>query len=57
VTTLSKELGRDVPVTEVLESVRRELDRMLAWDEYERSPDIEHHEEPAAAGITYGLTV
>ena len=56
VTTLSRELERDVPVTEVLESVRRNLDRLLAWDEYERSPDIDHHEEPPTA-ITYGLTV
>jgi lipoyl(octanoyl) transferase len=55
VTTLSKELGRDVPVTEVLESVRRHLDRMLSWAEYERTPDIGHEEEPTA--ITYGLTV
>ena len=42
--------------TEVLEPVRRNLDRLLAWEEYERSPDIDHHEEPPTA-ITYGLTV
>src|SRR2546429_525221 len=42
VTTLSRELGRDVPVTEVLAPVRRHLDRLLAWDEYERTPDIGH---------------
>ncbi|MDX3003417.1 lipoyl(octanoyl) transferase LipB [Kribbella solani] len=56
VTTLSQELGREVTVTEVLESVRRHLDVLLAWDEYERSADISQHEEPPTA-ITYGLTV
>ncbi|MFI5731259.1 lipoyl(octanoyl) transferase LipB [Kribbella sp. NPDC051587] len=56
VTTLSKELGRDVPVTEVLGSVRRHLDHFLAWDAYDRTPDIAHAEQPPA-GITYGLTV
>jgi lipoyl(octanoyl) transferase len=56
VTTLSKELGREVTTTEVLDSVRRHLDELLAWNEYERSPDIDHHEEPPTA-ITYGLTV
>ncbi|MFF1823133.1 lipoyl(octanoyl) transferase LipB [Kribbella sp. NPDC058245] len=56
VTTLSKELGRDVPVTEVLDSVRRHLHHFLAWDAYDRTPDIAHPEQPAA-GITYGLTV
>jgi lipoyl(octanoyl) transferase len=56
VTTLSKELGREVTIAEVLEPVRRHLDELLAWDEYERSPDIDHHEEPPTP-ITYGLTV
>jgi lipoyl(octanoyl) transferase len=56
VTTLSKELGREVAVTEVLDSVRRHLDELLAWDEYVRSPDIEHADEEPTA-ITYGLTV
>jgi len=56
VTTLSKELGREVTIAEVLEPVRRHLDELLAWNEYERSPDIDHHEEPPTA-ITYGLTV
>jgi lipoyl(octanoyl) transferase len=56
VTTLSKELGREVTVTEVLDSVRRHLDELLAWEEYERSPDIEHADEGPTA-ITYGLTV
>jgi len=56
VTTLSKELGRDVPVTEVLDSVRRHLDHFLAWEPYDRSPDVARPEAPST-GITYGLTV
>jgi lipoyl(octanoyl) transferase len=60
VTTLSAELGRTVAVTEVLEPVRRHLDRMLAWNEYERSPnlgDADDQPQPAPTGITYGLAV
>ncbi|HEY9366964.1 lipoyl(octanoyl) transferase LipB [Streptomyces sp.] len=58
VTTLSKELGRDVPIAEVLEPVRRNLDKLLAWEEYERTPDLDHEDDdPTPAGITYGLTV
>jgi lipoyl(octanoyl) transferase len=30
---------------------------LLAWQEYERSPDLEHEDDPAPSGITYGLTV
>jgi lipoyl(octanoyl) transferase len=55
VTTLSKELDREVTIAEVLDPVRRHLDEFLAWNEYERSPDINHEEPPTA--ITYGLTV
>jgi lipoyl(octanoyl) transferase len=60
VTTLSAELGRTVGVTEVLQPVRRHLDRMLSWQDYDRSPDLEPsggQPEPAPAGITYGLAV
>ena len=60
VTTLSAELGRRVAVSEVLEPVRRQLDRVLAWEEYDRSPDLddtEEQREQAPAGITYGLAV
>ncbi len=57
VTTLSRELGRDVAIAEVLQPVRRHLDKLLAWDEYERTPDLDHEDDPAPAGITYGLTV
>jgi lipoyl(octanoyl) transferase len=57
VTTLSKELGRQVAVAEVLDPVRRHLDRMLAWEPYERTPDLDHEDDPTPAGITYGLAV
>jgi len=56
VTTLSAELDRPVPVSEVLDSVRRRLTEFLAWDDYLRSPDLDQPEE-APAGITYGLAV
>ena len=46
VTSLSAELGRDVGVTEVVPLVRRHLDRMLAWEPYERTPDYEPRPEP-----------
>jgi lipoyl(octanoyl) transferase len=45
-----------VTIAEVLEPIRRQLDRMLAWDAYERTPDLDH-EDPTPEGITYGLTV
>jgi lipoyl(octanoyl) transferase len=54
VTTLSRELDRDVTIAEMLVPVRKHLDRLLSWEEYERSPDLEH---TPATGITYGLTV
>jgi lipoyl(octanoyl) transferase len=60
VTTLSAELGRPVGVTDVLDPVRRHLDRMLAWEPYERTPDLDHTDdraEQAPTGITYGLAV
>ncbi len=52
VTSLSAELGRDVPVTEVLPVLQRELDRMLRWEDYTPTPDYEPRPEPgrAAAG-------
>ncbi|WP_292605058.1 lipoyl(octanoyl) transferase LipB [Nocardioides sp. REDSEA-S30_B4] len=52
VTSLSAELGRDVPVTEVLPVLQRELERMLRWEDYTPTPDYEPRPEPgrAAAG-------
>ncbi len=53
VTSLSAELGRDVPVTEVLPVLQRELERMLRWEDYTPTPDYEPRPEPgrAAAGV------
>ncbi|MFC0628272.1 lipoyl(octanoyl) transferase LipB [Kribbella deserti] len=56
VTTLSAELGRPVAIDEVLDAVRRHLSELLAWSDYQRSPDLDQPEE-APAGITYGLAV
>jgi lipoyl(octanoyl) transferase len=59
VTSLSAELGRDVTVAEVIEPVRRRLDDLLSWREYERTSDIVHEEPEAPAAISatvsYGL--
>ncbi|WP_206516066.1 lipoyl(octanoyl) transferase LipB [Nocardioides pantholopis] len=46
VTSLSHELGRDVPVTEVLPAVRRHLSDLLAWAPYTPTPDYEPRPEP-----------
>jgi lipoyl(octanoyl) transferase len=49
VTSLSQELGRDVPVTEVLASIERHLRTYLAWAPYTRTPDYDARPEPAHA--------
>ncbi len=49
VTSLSAELDRDVPVREVLESVRRHLGELLAWRDYVPTPDYEPRPDPAKA--------
>jgi lipoyl(octanoyl) transferase len=46
VTTLSEELGRDVPVAEVLPLVEQHLGEMLAWAPYEPTPDYAPRPEP-----------
>jgi len=46
VTTLSEELGRDVPVAEVLPLVERHLEALLAWAQYQPTPDYEPRPEP-----------
>ncbi|MBZ5733642.1 lipoyl(octanoyl) transferase LipB [Nocardioides sp. TRM66260-LWL] len=46
VTSLSRELGRDVPVTEVLPVLQTHLTRMLAWEPYEATPDYDPRPEP-----------
>jgi lipoyl(octanoyl) transferase len=56
VTTLSKELGRQVTIAEVLDPVERHLTEVLAWNPYERSANLPEPEPAAPTGITYGLT-
>ena len=46
VTSLSQELGRDVPVPEVLPVVERHLRELLAWTPYDATPDYEARPEP-----------
>ena len=46
VTSLSRELDRDVTITEVLPLVRNHLADYLAWEPYEATPDYEARPEP-----------
>jgi lipoyl(octanoyl) transferase len=66
VTTLSQELSRDVPVTEVLPLAEDHLRNLLAWTPYEQSADVATSsvDRPAiepetllrdGAPVTYGL--
>ncbi|EON23462.1 MULTISPECIES: lipoyl(octanoyl) transferase LipB [Nocardioides] len=49
VTSLSAELGRDVPVTEVLPAVQHHLSTYLAWGPYAATPDYDARPEPGRA--------
>ncbi len=49
VTSLSRELDRDVTVAEVLPVVQRHLDTYLAWQPYTATPDYEARPEPGRA--------
>lgn len=49
VTSLSAELGRDVPVAEALPRVRAHLTSYLAWQPYDATPDYEARPEPGRA--------
>ena len=49
VTSLSRELGRDVTVTDVIPSVERHLDDLLAWAPYTATPDYDPRPEPVHA--------
>jgi lipoyl(octanoyl) transferase len=49
VTSLSTELGRDVPVTEVLPAVERHLSTYLSWGPYAATPDYDARPEPGHA--------
>lgn len=57
VTSLSAELGRDVPIAEVLDPVRRHLADLLAWGPYEATPDYEPRPDPAKLPRTPGVAV
>jgi lipoyl(octanoyl) transferase len=46
VTSLSEELGRDVPISEVLPLVEAHLADLLAWAPYDPTPDYEPRPEP-----------
>jgi len=46
VTSLSRELGRDVTVAEVSPLLQEQLTTYLAWDEYDATPDYEPRPEP-----------
>jgi len=46
VTSLSRELGRDVTVREVLPLVETHLRRLLAWTAYDATPDYDARPEP-----------
>jgi lipoyl(octanoyl) transferase len=46
VTTLSQEIGRPVPVAEVLPLLRGHLADLLAWQPYAATPDYEARPEP-----------
>ena len=46
VTSLSAELGRDVPVAEVVPVMSRHLEELLGWAPYTPTPDYEPRPEP-----------
>ena len=49
VTSLSRELGRDVTVADVIPSVERHLAAYLAWAPYDATPDYDARPEPGRA--------
>jgi lipoyl(octanoyl) transferase len=51
VTSLSVELDRRVGVLEVATVLRPHLERLLAWQPYERAPDVVRSEPVPAGGI------
>lgn len=55
VTTMATELGRDVPVTEVLATVESELAELFTWESYETSPDVEQLEHPSVPVLGHAL--
>jgi lipoyl(octanoyl) transferase len=57
VTTLSQELGCDVPVAEVLPVLQARLTELLAWEPYVASPDYEARPEPGRGQRVEVLTL
>ncbi len=57
VTSLSEELGRAVPVAEVLDPVRRHLSALLAWGPYDATPDYDPRPDPAKVAAPVGVPV
>ncbi len=55
VTSLSRELDWDVRVTDVLPTVERHLEDLLAWAAYEPTPDYDARPEPGRAGPRIAL--
>ena len=51
VTSLSAELDRDVPVAEVVPLVESHLRDLLAWEPYERTPDLHPRSEPGRGSL------
>lgn len=51
VTSLSAELGRDVPVREIVPSMRRHLAELLEWNDYVLTPDYEPRPDPAKVAV------
>jgi lipoyl(octanoyl) transferase len=51
VTSLTAELGRRVTTEEVRDLVVEHLDRMLAWEPYEATPDYEPRPEPGSLRV------
>ena len=54
VTSLSKELGRDVTVAEVAPVVRRHLAELLSWAPYAATPDYDPRPDPGRPDRTQG---
>jgi len=55
VTSMAAELGEAPSLLEVAHLLRPHLERMLAFEPYEQSPDLDA--APPAPAVTYGLTV
>ncbi len=57
VTSVAAELGTSPALTSLAYVLLPHLERLLAFEPYERSPDVATLPEPVAAGPTYGLAV